>query len=71
MWSQNLIALVQWFAPSDIVMTFDNSCGDLNDIIQKDSKTGDITSLIFPKRIIAIANHQVKCASYFVFITRF
>ncbi|KAI9366650.1 hypothetical protein BD770DRAFT_417390 [Pilaira anomala] len=59
MWSQNLVALVQWFAPSDIVMTFDNSCGDLNDIIQKDSKTGDITSLIFPKRIIAIANHQI------------
>ncbi|GAA5807820.1 hypothetical protein MFLAVUS_001199 [Mucor flavus] len=59
MWSQNLVALVQWFAPSDIVMTFDQSCGELDDIIRKDSKTGDITSLVFPKRIVAIANHQI------------
>jgi hypothetical protein len=59
MWSQNLVALVQWFAPASVVMTFDSSCGELDDIVKKDSKTGD-TSLLFPERIIVTANHQVR-----------
>lgn len=56
MWSQNLVALVQWFAPANIVMTFDESCGSLSEII----KDGDVASLTFPERIIVTANHQVK-----------
>ncbi|KAG2205699.1 hypothetical protein INT47_008056 [Mucor saturninus] len=55
MWSQSLVALVQWFAPANIVMTFDESCGSLDEII----KDGDITNLTFPKRIIVTANHQI------------
>lgn len=64
MWSQNLVALVQWFAPANIVMTFDESCGSLDEII----KDGDITNLTFPKRIIVTANHQVlKISAFFFF----
>lgn len=65
MWSQNLVALVQWFAPANIIMTFDQSCGSLDDII----KDGDITSLTFPERIIVTANHQVnsKISAFFVY----
>lgn len=61
MWSQNLVALVQWFAPASVVMTFDKkSCGDLEDVVQKDTKSGDISKLLFPERIIVTANHQVR-----------
>lgn len=59
MWSQNLVALIQWFAPANVVMTFDPNCGDLDSIITRDANTGDISKLIFPERIIVTANHQV------------
>lgn len=59
MWSQNLVALIQWFAPANVVMTFDPNCGDLDSIITRDANTGDISKLVFPERIIITANHQV------------
>ncbi|KAI8352079.1 acyltransferase-domain-containing protein [Blakeslea trispora] len=57
MWSQNLVALVQWFAPADIVFTFDSSCGPLEDILETD-KQGN-TTLKLPHRAIITANHQI------------
>jgi hypothetical protein len=57
MWSQNLVALVQWFAPARVIMTFDPNCGPMEDIVQK---SNDVVSLKFPKRMIVTANHQVK-----------
>ncbi|GAN10062.1 hypothetical protein MAM1_0317c09597 [Mucor ambiguus] len=59
LWSQNLVVLIQWFAPTNFVMTFDESCGSMQDIVQKDTKTGDVNGLIFPKRIIVTSNHQI------------
>lgn len=56
MWSQNLVALVQWFAPARVIMTFDQSCGPMEEIIKTSNGT---VSLNFPKRIIVTANHQV------------
>ena len=58
-WSQNLVALIEWFAPANIVMSFDSSCGNMNDIVTRDSATGSISKLTFPERIIVTANHQV------------
>ncbi|KAL9559538.1 hypothetical protein MBANPS3_000364 [Mucor bainieri] len=58
-WSQNLVALIQWFAPANFVMTFDESCGSMQDIVQKDTNTGDVNGLIFPERIIVTSNHQI------------
>jgi hypothetical protein len=64
-WSQNLVALIQWFAPANIIMTFDESCDSMENIIQKDGNTGNVKGLIFPSRIIVTANHQVcKCVLY-------
>lgn len=59
MWSINLVALIQWFAPADIIMTFDSNCGDMDEIIKRDPSTGDISKLVLPDRIILTANHQV------------
>lgn len=59
MWSQNLIALVELFAPSEYVLTFDKSCGPVQDILQSDD-SNHITGLHLPERMIVIANHQVK-----------
>lgn len=59
-WSQNLVAIVQYFAPTDLVFTFDDSCGEsMDEILLKDEK-GMVKGLSFPNRIIAIANHQVS-----------
>lgn len=59
-WSQNLVALIQWFAPANLVMTFDQSCGSMQDIVQKDTKTGKVNGFVFPERIIVTSNHQVN-----------
>ncbi|KAI8646721.1 acyltransferase-domain-containing protein [Parasitella parasitica] len=58
-WSQNLVALVQWFAPANVIMTFDESCGLIEDVVQRDINTGNVQGLIFPNRIIVTANHQI------------
>ncbi|PHZ15791.1 uncharacterized protein RHIMIDRAFT_198584 [Rhizopus microsporus ATCC 52813] len=58
MWSQNLIALVELFAPSEYVLTFDKSCGPVQDILQSDD-SNHITGLHLPERMIVIANHQI------------
>ncbi|KAL7316328.1 hypothetical protein PS15m_005434 [Mucor circinelloides] len=58
-WSQNLVALIQWFAPANLVMTFDQSCGSMQDIVQKDTKTGKVNGFVFPERIIVTSNHQI------------
>lgn len=59
-WSENLVLLIQWFAPTKCIMTFDESCGSMQDIVQKDVKTGDVNGLVFPERIIVTSNHQVN-----------
>lgn len=56
MWSQNLVALIQWFAPARVIMTFDQSCGPMEEIIKR---SNGIVTLNFPNRIIVTANHQV------------
>ncbi|KAF1797084.1 hypothetical protein FB192DRAFT_1291526 [Mucor lusitanicus] len=58
-WSENLVLLIQWFAPTKCIMTFDESCGSMQDIVQKDVKTGDVNGLVFPERIIVTSNHQI------------
>lgn len=64
-WSQNLVALIQWFAPANVIMSFDESCGSMENIIQKDGNSENVKGLIFPNRIIVTANHQVrKCVIY-------
>ncbi|KAI8057545.1 uncharacterized protein B0P05DRAFT_559678 [Gilbertella persicaria] len=59
MWSQNLVAIVQWFAPADIVFTVDPSCGS---IVKKDEQGH--TRLVLPQRAIFTANHQVSNRCY-------
>ncbi|CAO3587450.1 unnamed protein product [Absidia cylindrospora] len=68
LWSQTLVAVIQYFAPSSMVITMDDSClRDSNDInspsatldtlIQRNNN-GTITKLVFPERIIVTINHQ-------------
>lgn len=59
-WSLNLVALIQWFAPANVIMTFDESCGPIEDIVQKDGNNGNVKGFVFPNRIIVTANHQVR-----------
>ncbi|KAI8076812.1 acyltransferase-domain-containing protein [Halteromyces radiatus] len=76
-WSQSLIAVVQYFAPASLVLTFDDSClhdktsSYTLDNIVKRNKNGDITNLVLPDRIIVTSNHQINadwayiwCVSY-------
>lgn len=69
MWSQNLVALVQYFAPSSLVLTFDDSCFLKQDDMLGETKvvlrdnTGRITGLSLPERTIVMANHQVPYTS--------
>ncbi|KAF7724649.1 hypothetical protein EC973_000821 [Apophysomyces ossiformis] len=70
MWSENLVALVQFFAPSNLVLTFDESCScaartdgvkvlnDVEELLSRNEK-GEISGLSFPDRIIVTANHQI------------
>ncbi|KAI8368292.1 acyltransferase-domain-containing protein [Radiomyces spectabilis] len=69
MWSLNLVALVQFLAPSDLVVTFDESCVDdskatvdtaidVEKLVQRNHK-GEVTGFNFPNRIIVTANHQI------------
>lgn len=57
LWSQNLVLLIQWFAPTTFVLTFDKSCGPLSDNIQHTEKG---IHLHMPERVILTSNHQVK-----------
>lgn len=72
LWSQTLVAVIQYFAPSSMVLTLDDSClrtdndtnslsttKTLDTLIQRNDK-GDITKLEFPERIIVTINHQVS-----------
>ncbi|CAO3655655.1 unnamed protein product [Mucor hiemalis] len=68
MWSINLVALIQWFAPADIIMTFDSNCGDMDEIIKRDPSTGDISKLVLPDRIILTANHQIYADWIYIWI---
>ncbi|KAI9021006.1 acyltransferase-domain-containing protein [Phycomyces nitens] len=68
MWSQGIIGIVQFFAPSPLVITMDDSCS--GNAFQRDSQ-GNVTGLSFPKRIVVTANHQIYadwlyiwCVSY-------
>ncbi|CAO3621146.1 unnamed protein product [Cunninghamella blakesleeana] len=68
-WSQSLIAVVQYFAPADLVLTFDKSCINKEDnttpaVKSMDhllelNKQGDLEKLLLPERIIVTANHQI------------
>lgn len=58
-WSQSLVALVEHFAPTEFVFSFDKSCGPVEDIVQLDG-SNKIIGLNLPERMIAIANHQVQ-----------
>ncbi|KAG0181268.1 hypothetical protein DFQ29_008877 [Apophysomyces sp. BC1021] len=70
MWSQSLIAIVQLFAPSKLLVTFDDSCvrtakadgtvvrTDVQDLVIR-NKQGDIVGISFPERIVVTANHQI------------
>lgn len=57
-WSQSLIAIVEYFAPTQFVLSFDENCGPVEDILQLDDSK-NVIGLNFPERMIAIANHQV------------
>ncbi|CAO3660005.1 unnamed protein product [Rhizopus stolonifer] len=57
-WSQSLVALVEHFAPTEFVFSFDKNCGPVEDIVQLDS-LNKIIGLNLPERMIAIANHQI------------
>lgn len=59
-WSLNLVALIQWFAPANIMMTFDSNCGNMDDIIERNLSTENISKLMLPERLILTANHQVR-----------
>jgi hypothetical protein len=67
-WSQNLLGLVQWLAPSRLVLYFDESCPP-STLTKPATKTPDgkqpqtTGELKFPDRAIFIANHQVKTTS--------
>ncbi|KAF7731457.1 hypothetical protein EC973_000265 [Apophysomyces ossiformis] len=81
MWSQSLIAIVQLFAPSQLLVTFDDSCvreigengttvrKDVHDLVIRD-KQGDIVGISFPERIIVTANHQGMQFFEFIFLKR-
>jgi hypothetical protein len=64
-WSQNLLGLVQWLAPSRLVLYFDESCPP-STLTTPATKTPDgkqpqaTGELKFPDRAIFIANHQVR-----------
>ncbi|KAG0774980.1 hypothetical protein G6F22_013644 [Rhizopus arrhizus] len=57
-WSQSLIAIVEYFAPTQFVLSFDENCGPVEDILQLDDSK-NVIGLNFPERMIAIANHQI------------
>lgn len=62
MWSQNLIALVQYFTPgTSLAITFDESCfaKDKKELLTVDAQ-GRITGLSLPEKAVVTANHQVK-----------
>ncbi|KAI8098887.1 acyltransferase-domain-containing protein [Halteromyces radiatus] len=68
-WSQNLIGLIQWLAPSQMVFYFDESCPPSTHIVkqayqkqqQQQKKCYSTTTgeLNFPDRTIIISNHQI------------
>lgn len=70
LWSQHLVFMIQYFAPSDFVITADESCtawsksdGSSTDIgieeMIRRKNDGTIDTLAFPPRLLFIANHQV------------
>jgi hypothetical protein len=71
-WSQNLVGLMQWLAPSQMVFYFDESCPPSTHIVkhsnqkqrQQQRKKGTSScppgELNFPDRAIVISNHQVN-----------
>jgi hypothetical protein len=76
LWSQTLVAVFQYFAPSSMVITMDDRClpnnndtnlpsttTTLDTLIQRNNK-GDIIKLEFPERIIVTINHQVSTTLY-------
>lgn len=56
-WSGNLVLLIQWFAPTTFVLTFDKSCGSLSDNIQH---TENGVCINMPERVVLTSNHQVS-----------
>ncbi|SAM01144.1 hypothetical protein [Absidia glauca] len=70
-WSQNLVGLMQWLAPSQMVFYFDESCPPSTHIVkhsnqkqrQQQRKKGTSScppgELNFPDRAIVISNHQI------------
>ncbi|KAG0174894.1 hypothetical protein DFQ28_000751 [Apophysomyces sp. BC1034] len=81
MWSQNLVALVQFFASSNLVLTLDESCStavrpdgvkivaDVEELLTR-NEMGEISGLSFPDRIIVTANHQGMQFFDFIFLKR-
>lgn len=58
MWSQNLVALVQYFCPTTFVLTCDENCFDK--MATEDVFGASHTGLAFPDKIVVMANHQVN-----------
>lgn len=72
-WAQNLIGILQWLAPSQMVFYFDESCPPSSILkpttafnqqqgknFSTDSSFSTTGEFNFPERAIFIANHQVK-----------
>ncbi|KAI9482676.1 MAG: acyltransferase-domain-containing protein [Benjaminiella poitrasii] len=72
-WSQNLFQVMRMFAPGELIISFDKSIvmNDSTDTMDDDNeeerlerlltrdKTGQVTGISFPDKLIMIANHQI------------
>ena len=61
----------QLFAPTSIRVTYDSSGlarDDIPDWIVRDPKTGQVTSLNWPKKLVIISNHQMYADWWYIWL---
>ncbi|KAG8955404.1 hypothetical protein FRC04_008755 [Tulasnella sp. 424] len=60
-----ILLMCQWFAPTKFVITTE---GMDESIFEKDPKTGKVTSINLPKKLVIISNHQVYLDWWYLWI---